>query len=190
MRSALRRAWSVDDSQIVVALVGDTPRAMDAMRGLTAAGLAAETGRTIRLLVHPEAHHRARAQRVADAMGRTDRLIHDDRVVEPAAALAGADLVLALAGCGEQAIGRAMAHGLAIICDHECDLLDNERTALVTGDRSDRALAGAIRRLHDDPALRQRLGRAAAEAVAAHPHYRRLTERAGRAEPGTSGPLA
>jgi glycosyltransferase involved in cell wall biosynthesis len=49
-------------------------------------------------------------------------------------------------------------------------LLQHERPGLVVpaGDAS--ALAGALRRLHDDPGLRARLGAAAREAAAKHTH--------------------
>ena len=49
-------------------------------------------------------------------------------------------------------------------------LIEHERTGLVVPAGDAEALAGAIRRLHDDPALRARLGAAARDAVAAYTH--------------------
>jgi glycosyltransferase involved in cell wall biosynthesis len=49
-------------------------------------------------------------------------------------------------------------------------LVQHERTGLVVPAGDARALADALRRLHGDPALRERLGTAAREAVRAHSH--------------------
>jgi glycosyltransferase involved in cell wall biosynthesis len=49
-------------------------------------------------------------------------------------------------------------------------LIEHERTGLVVAAGDDEALARALRRLHDDQALRQRLGAAARAAVASYTH--------------------
>jgi glycosyltransferase involved in cell wall biosynthesis len=49
-------------------------------------------------------------------------------------------------------------------------LVRHEETGLVVGAGDAGALAGALRRLHDDPALRARLGAAARTAVGAFNH--------------------
>jgi glycosyltransferase involved in cell wall biosynthesis len=49
-------------------------------------------------------------------------------------------------------------------------LIEHERTGLVVPAGDAEALAGALRRLHDDPALRTRLGAAGRAAVAAYTH--------------------
>jgi glycosyltransferase involved in cell wall biosynthesis len=49
-------------------------------------------------------------------------------------------------------------------------LIEHERTGLVVPAGDADALAGALRRLHDDPALRARLGAAGREAVRAYNH--------------------
>jgi glycosyltransferase involved in cell wall biosynthesis len=49
-------------------------------------------------------------------------------------------------------------------------LIEHERTGLVVPADDADALAGALRRLHDDPALRVRLGAAGREAVRAYDH--------------------
>jgi glycosyltransferase involved in cell wall biosynthesis len=49
-------------------------------------------------------------------------------------------------------------------------LIEHERTGLVVPAGDPDALARALRRLHDDPALRARLGAAGRAAVQAHTH--------------------
>ncbi len=49
-------------------------------------------------------------------------------------------------------------------------LVQHERTGLIVPAGDERALAAALRRLHDDPVLRARLGANAREAVRAHTH--------------------
>ena len=49
-------------------------------------------------------------------------------------------------------------------------LVQHERTGLIVPAGDERALAAALRRLHDDPELRERLGANAREAVRAHSH--------------------
>jgi glycosyltransferase involved in cell wall biosynthesis len=50
-------------------------------------------------------------------------------------------------------------------------LVRHERTGLVVPAGDPAALADALRRLHADPALRQRLGTAGRAAMAAHDHH-------------------
>jgi len=174
MKHILRRTWELADDRLVVALSANTPRDADAMRGLAATALAGETGRPISLLLHPESGGAARAESVSHAMGRDSGLVCDEGVVVGPYALAGADVALALQGCGEQAIAWAMAYGLPIIADHACELLRHEQTAIVLPAAADRDLAAALCRLHDDPDTRHRLARAAAAAIGEHPRYGRL----------------
>ncbi len=49
-------------------------------------------------------------------------------------------------------------------------LIEHERTGLIVPAGDERALAGALRRLHDDPELRARLGAQARAAVTAYTH--------------------
>lgn len=81
-RQALRRAWGVQEGDILVlALDSDGPT--DAMANLWVAGLAGETGRPVRLVISPRAKDLSRARRLARSMGRTDRLIVDPRAAMP-----------------------------------------------------------------------------------------------------------
>ncbi len=67
----------------------------------------------------------------------------------------------------------AMNQGLPVIASDAVGaaaggLVEHERTGLVVPAGDAAALAGALRRLHDEPALRERLGATAREAVAAY----------------------
>lgn len=65
-----------------------------------------------------------------------------------------------------QVVLEGMAAGLPVIAARAggpCELIDDEADGLLTNPADSRELAHALRRLHDDPALRERLGRAARE---------------------------
>ena len=69
----------------------------------------------------------------------------------------------------------AMSQGVPVIASDAVGaaaggLVEHERTGLVVPAGDPDALAGALRRLHDDPPLRARLGAAARAAVAAYTH--------------------
>ena len=69
----------------------------------------------------------------------------------------------------------AMSQGVPVIASDAVGaaaggLIEHERTGLVVPAGDDDALARALRRLHDDPPLRGRLGAAARAAVAAYTH--------------------
>ncbi len=69
----------------------------------------------------------------------------------------------------------AMSQGVPVIATDAVGaaaggLVEHERTGLVVPANDERALADALRRLHDDAALRERLGAAARSAVAAYTH--------------------
>ena len=69
----------------------------------------------------------------------------------------------------------AMSQGIPVIATDAVGaaaggLIEHERTGLVVRAGDADALAAALRRLHDDPALRERLGSAARAAVAAYTH--------------------
>jgi glycosyltransferase involved in cell wall biosynthesis len=69
----------------------------------------------------------------------------------------------------------AMSQGVPVIASDAVGaaaggLVEHERTGLVVPAGDAEALAGALRRLHDDPPLRERLGAAARAAVASYTH--------------------
>ena len=69
----------------------------------------------------------------------------------------------------------AMSQGVPVIATDAVGaaaggLVEHERTGLVVPADDSRALAQAMKRLHDDPSLRARLGAAARAAVASYTH--------------------
>lgn len=114
-RHRLREEWLVDQSTWIVALIADWPQAADAVRGITAVGLAAETGRPLCMLVHPLARGVGRAVNIARAMGRANRVIVDDRAAPPWPCLAACDAAVVVdeAATGSRAIFEAA--GLAVL---------------------------------------------------------------------------
>jgi len=168
-RPALRRRWQVADDQRVVALLADSPRAMDAAKAIVAVGLAAETGRPWRLLLHPEANGADRAAHIAAAMGRIERLIFDDRVTGPWSILPGCDAALVIDPPCRIAVTWAMLAGVPIVAEHNetiDELLVDEQSALLSRPDRMRKVSWALCRLHDDEALGQRLSEAAQGVLA------------------------
>jgi hypothetical protein len=99
-RHSIREQWPLEDDrrdEQVVALLGDPISEADAMMGLWVAGLVAETGRAVRLLVSPRARGLHRAQCLTRAMGHPQRILIDDRLDEPWRILPACDIGLLLA---------------------------------------------------------------------------------------------
>jgi hypothetical protein len=114
-RQPLRQAWGVGGDDRVVLVLGDRHASIDAAAGLVAIGLAAETGRPYRMLCHPRAAGLGRAEHVAEAMGRADRLIVDDRADQPWRVLPGADAALAVGDDGRRGVAWAEAARVPVI---------------------------------------------------------------------------
>jgi hypothetical protein len=165
-REALRRQWGlVDDRATVVLPVGGHVSEMDAMTAMLAVGLAAETARSIRLLIHPQAFGIDRARRMAAACGRDGVLLMDAVAGRPWEAAGAVDMALAL-GDGP-GLGWAMAAGLPIV-GRAGDLshrLTDGTTALLSATTSPGALAQRIIELVDDPVRARQLGEAARQQV-------------------------
>lgn len=166
-RTATRMSWGVTDERTSVVLAtGPVPGAQDAMLAMLSAGLAAETGRQIRLLISPRAAGLHRARRMAAASGRdTTLIIHEaaDKAWEVRPAI---DLALAMNdGPG---VTWAMLTGLPI-AGHASPALSerlrHDETALLGRKASPGEIARCLCRLHDDPALAQRLAEAARREV-------------------------
>lgn len=165
-RAAQRLAWGVTDPRTAVVLaLADPPRRLDGMTAMLSVGLAAETGRPVRLLISPSAGGLERAQRMAAASRRSNVLLVDDAADRPWEALAGIDIGLALDE--NLAVHWAMRAGLPLVAAPGMNpqLVDGE-TALVGGDGSPGEIARRVCRLHDDAELARRLGSAAAAATA------------------------
>jgi len=172
-RAAQRLAWGVTDERTTVVLAAvDSPRSLDGMTAMLSVGLAAETGRAVRLLISPSAGGLERAQRMAAASRRSNVLLVDAAADRPWEAIAGIDIALAL----DDDLGLlwAMRAGLPIVAPAPGPapgmgprLVDGESALLGgTPGGSPGELARRICRLHDDPELARRLGDAATVATA------------------------
>lgn len=117
VRRALRDEWEVTDESWIVAALSDWPQAIDAVAALMAVGLAAETGRPLHLLIHPQAPGVRRAITVAHAMGRHDRVIVDDRAAAPWACLGACDAAVVINPHAATSPAVFEAAGLPVIGD-------------------------------------------------------------------------
>lgn len=94
-RETLRMRWGVTEpGACIVAALGE-PARTDALLAMLAVGLAAETGRPIRLLISPRARGLDRARRVIEGAGRGRVMVVDEAVARPWEVLEGCDLMLA-----------------------------------------------------------------------------------------------
>lgn len=129
-RKALRERWGIEsDATRVVMLLGDPPRAADAVAGMMAVGLAEESYNgaappsaagssapaDFRLLLHPDQRRRANAQETCRLLGRRERLIQEEAVDRPWEVLPGCDAALAISdqdvATGAWPSGRGQAEG-------------------------------------------------------------------------------
>jgi len=167
-RPDLRRRWDVADEQRVVALLADSTEAMDAAKAIVAVGLAAETGRPWRLLMHPMASGAHRARHLAAALGRDERLILDESIAQPWTVLPGVDAALIVGEPCEIAMTWAMLAGVPIVAEHNATTdawLEHETTALLSRPGRMRKLSWGLCRVSDDTALASCLGEAACDRV-------------------------
>lgn len=95
-RPLLRARWGIGEDEYVVAVLGDPPGAVDALRGELAVGLAREAGREVVMLVGPRAAGLHRALHVARRFERGPRVIQDACIEEPWHALPACDVAIAL----------------------------------------------------------------------------------------------
>lgn len=176
-RMTLRQQWGVSDGERVVVLLCDQPGEADADQALIAAGLAAETGRPWRLLLHPAAKNLSMAQHVTRQMGHMDRIILDRRVAVTWRVLPGCDaamwltppgsgsqtshLGLTSGGGGGLALVWAMMSGVPIVAEPH-DWLAHDATAWIGQTGRARTLASLLCRVYDQPGDAKRLGAAAA----------------------------
>ncbi|MHB1155478.1 MAG: glycosyltransferase [Phycisphaerales bacterium] len=177
-RMTLRERWGVSDGERVVVLLCDQPGEADADQALIAAGLAAETGRPWRLLLHPEAKNLSMAQHVTRQMGHAGRIILDRRVAVTWRVLPGCDAAIWLtpgtapapgsqtsgmsstSGGGGLALVWAMMSGVPIVAEPH-DWLAHDATAWIGRTGRSRTLASLLCRVYDQPGDAKRLGEAA-----------------------------
>lgn len=190
-RAALRQRWGVNESTCVVALVGRSIHAIDATLAGWVVGLVAHTPRSACLVIPPTCFNLPRARRMFDMAAKADALIVDPLAAHPWRCLGGCDLALSpdstanFGGVdltvqpwarpstgGGLGLAWAMAAGRAVVVEDSPATrrhVGHEQNGLVA-DASPRAMAQAICRLIDEPALARRLGeQAAADASAKYP---------------------
>ena len=151
----LRRSWGVADTRTrIVIATGDPPETIDALLAMLSVGLAAETGRPLRLLIGPHAKNLARARRVIQDADRPEVLIVHETADQPWESLGAVDFVLAMNS--GPAICWAMAAGMPIVARDNYaarQQLSHDHTALLGRADSAGDLARQIIRLYDHPDL-------------------------------------
>jgi glycosyltransferase involved in cell wall biosynthesis len=136
--------------------------------------VAAVPAARLRIVGNDEEGLRPELDRLANALGVSDRVDLSGPLYgeAKAAAYAAADVLLMPSlseNFGNSAL-EAMAAGLPVITTPEVGaaaLVESAGAGLVV-ERSESALAAALGRLANDPALRQRMGRAGRDAAAMH----------------------
>lgn len=124
-RAALRQSWAVHDSTPIVALLGEPVPTADAWTAAMAVGLVrTASGQRLRLLVHPQQHHRARTQDHLDRGPDADLFIQEPRLTAPPTVLPGCDAILFVGSAPHRAAthhatqrapAQALASGLPIV---------------------------------------------------------------------------
>jgi colanic acid/amylovoran biosynthesis glycosyltransferase len=141
------RLLAESGADVVCTLVGDGPDRAALVEQIAASGLEGRV--TI-------AGRRTRAE-VAELLGRADVLVSPS-VPTAEGKREGIPVVLM----------EAMASGVPVVASGISgipELVEDEKSGLLVPPRDSSALASALRRLHDDPALRERLARAGRETV-------------------------
>ncbi len=175
-RSLLRSKWGisdVDNPRIkVITFLSDPCVEVDAQAAHMTVGLADEAyalhpgGRPAEapvfwFLAHPLQKHLARAERVAQEVGRTDRIIQEPRVACPWEVLPGCDLAIAQGpSSGGLSLLWAMVANVPIIGEATyavSEILEDRHSALLAKPDNPRMLAGRILQLTADPQLAWKL---------------------------------
>jgi len=158
-RRATRLGWGVgDDATSVVATIADAPRCVDALLSMLTVGMAFEAGRSIRLLVMPDAVNMPRAERVVRAAGKPEVMIVRPDAWEPWRTLRGCDMALVLSDGVN--LAWAMASGTPIVAPESVaagtPLVHDDNALLATGKAA--PLARQMCKLHDDRAHGHAIG--------------------------------
>jgi len=167
-RADLRHGWGISNDDRVAVLLADSPHAMDAVKAIVAVGLAAETGRPWRLLLHPGATGADRAAHITHAMGRPERLIFDERVMRPWSILPACDAALVIDRPCLIAMTWAMLARAPVVAEHNETTdawLTHDQSALLSRPDRMRKISWALCRLHDEAALGEQLSEAARAAL-------------------------
>jgi len=195
-RDTLRERWGVEEDVFVVGLFAEPVSWCDARRAISVIGLARESGRNVRLLVHPKAQRRQDAMRWARRLGMRELIITEDDLAEPWTCLHGVDAALLL---GDDTMttdlsetgspfailtggGRglrpmfgvmpalwAMGAGVPVIAERTMalqEIIADDETGLLVDHRDVAAAADRLVRLYDDRDHAMRI----ATAARAHVH--------------------
>ncbi len=150
-RTALRQGWGVRDNTPIVALLGDPVATADAWTAAMAVGLVrSASGQPLRLLVHPNQHHRARTQDHLDRGPDADLFIQDARLAAPPTVLAGCDAALFVGTATHRSLTRPVAQALAAGLPIVAPDTPTHRAALASApDQASFAPRGEIKKLAD-----------------------------------------
>lgn len=130
-RDELRTTWGVDPETRIAWLASDSVGAVDVMLGVAATGLAAEAGRPWALVVHPGMPGVDRARRLVEAMGRSERLILDDRGLEPWSIAEGCEATIVCHSQARLAVRWAELAGVQVVATPDAGLTPPIRDGLL-----------------------------------------------------------
>lgn len=161
-RASLREHWSVPPDAKVVALVADPVDGADVMAGILAVGLADEAcGGPLSLLAHPMARHSRRAARHMERLGKSYRLILDQRAAQPWLVMPGCDVALAQGtGAGGLSLLWAMCANVPIVAEATIavgEIVEDRHSALLARPGQQTRLAHRICQICHDQHLSWRL---------------------------------
>ncbi|ANH40214.1 Mannosylfructose-phosphate synthase [Nocardioides dokdonensis FR1436] len=159
----------VEPRELVVAWIGS----LEPVKGLDLLVDALGRAEGVRVLLAGDGPSREHLARRVAAAGLRDRVELLGHVGDPERVLARADALLltSLAESCPMVLLQAMASGLPVVATSVGgvpELLRHEREALLVPAGDPDAVATALSRLRDDPALRRALGAAARQRVLAH----------------------
>lgn len=100
-RQTIRATWNeqadITQDTIIIGVMADQPLAVAAPLAFEIIGRLALGGRDVRMVMHPQANHRADMERSARRLGLEGILIQDAAIAEPWRVLPGLDAALAMA---------------------------------------------------------------------------------------------
>ena len=174
--AAVRRRWAVGQEICMVGLLSETPGSADARATAIVVTLLARAGRPVKLVLDPEAHDRAAAQRWARRIGHADSLVLDREIATPWQVVAGLDAALligaprrARGGDRDEAIGGvgpllcAMAGGVPVVAEINpltAEVITDDQDGFLIGPHDTGAAAERLMALIDDRAKAARIGAA------------------------------
>lgn len=97
-RAGMRLKLGAAEGDLVIWLMVDRCTDGDAMAAMRLLGLTDETGRRVRLVVHPASRRLPATRQMIETLDRTHRLVEFDHACEPWTVLSGCDVALAMDG--------------------------------------------------------------------------------------------